>query len=344
MIERKFIKQNLKQFHIQQFIREKLTRAGLSEVQLQRTPLGDKIVIHSSRPGLVVGKGGSNIKQLTKDLEGEFDLDDPQIEIEEIDDPRDDAKIMAEMIANNLERYGAGRFKGIGHKTLGSAMRADALGAEIIITGKVPGSRARRWRFYDGYLKKCGETAVTQVETAYRRANLNSGAVGIKVRVMKGDAELPDKLEIKEPQMEEIPVDDSEDEDDHDEDSTDTASPTDNEEANEPSGDETEASSDEEDEDNEEVETESTEDDVDEDSSDDADEDKSADEQDDDEADGGETSSEGENALAADDAPTSDNTVKEIKSWLDDHDIEYKSRMLKADLLDLVDEHTEDES
>ena len=344
MIERKFIKQNLKQFHIQQFIREKLTRAGLSEVQLQRTPLGDKIVIHSSRPGLVVGKGGSNIKQLTKDLEGEFDLDDPQIEIEEIDDPRDDAKIMAEMIANNLERYGAGRFKGIGHKTLGSAMRADALGAEIIITGKVPGSRARRWRFYDGYLKKCGETAVTQVETAYRRANLNSGAVGIKVRVMKGDAELPDKLEVKEPQMEKIPVDDSEDEDDHDEDSTDTASPTDNEEANEPSGDETEASSDEEDEDNEEVETESTEDDVDEDSSDDADEDKSADEQDDDEADGGETSSEGENALAADDAPTSDNTVKEIKSWLDDHDIEYKSRMLKADLLDLVDEHTEDES
>jgi small subunit ribosomal protein S3 len=221
MIERKFIKQNLKQFHIQQFIREKLTRAGLSEVQLQRTPLGDKIVIHSSRPGLVVGKGGSNIKQLTKDLEAEFDLDDPQIEIEEIDDPRDDAKIMAEMIANNLERYGAGRFKGIGHKTLGSAMRADALGAEIIITGKVPGSRARRWRFYDGYLKKCGETAVTQVETAYRRANLNSGAVGIKVRVMKGDAELPDKLEITEPEVEELPVDDSDESEDEAEEETD---------------------------------------------------------------------------------------------------------------------------
>lgn len=210
MIERKFINQNLKRFHITQFLYEKLTRAGVSEVELQRTPLGDKIVIHSSRPGLVVGKGGSNIKQLTKDLEAEFDLDDPQIEIEEIEDPRDDATIMAEMISNNLERYGASRFKGIGHKTLNSAMRAGALGAEIIITGKVPGSRARRWRFYDGYLKKCGETAVTQVETDYRRANLNSGAVGIKVSVMKGDAELPDKLKVKEPQVEEMPVDDSE--------------------------------------------------------------------------------------------------------------------------------------
>jgi small subunit ribosomal protein S3 len=311
MIERKFIQQNLKRFHIQQFLFEKLTRAGLSEVELQRTPLGDKIVIHASRPGLVVGKGGSNIKQLTKDLKAEFDLDDPQIEIEEVDDPRDDATIMAEMIANNLERYGASRFKGIGHKTLNSAMRADALGAEIIITGKVPGSRARRWRFYDGYLKKCGETAVTQVQTAYRRANLNSGAVGIKVKVMKGDADLPDKLKVREPQVEEMPVDDS-DEDDETADSQDTADDKDDQNA-----DDADAK----------AEVEAADDQAEQGSDDEAD-----DEADDDEL------------VSASDAPTSDNTVKEIKAWLDDHSIEYKSRMLKADLLDLVDEHTEDQT
>ncbi len=79
-----------------------------------------------------------------------------------------------------------------------------------------------------------------------------------------------------------------------------------------------------------------------EDTDDNTDEDESSDEQDEDQ-----TSTEDEadeDLLPAEDAPTSDNTVKEIKSWLDDNDIEYKSRMLKADLLDLVDEHTEDQS
>lgn len=207
MIERKFIKQKVKRFQLKDFIFNEVTRAGISEVQLQKTPLGDKIVIHASRPGLVVGKGGSNIKKLSKKLKANFDLDNPQIEIEEVEDPRDNPTIMAELIANSLERYGAGRFKGIGHKTLNNAMRAGALGAEIIISGKVPGSRARRWRFYQGYLKKCGEIAFTEVDEAYQRANLNSGAVGINVRVMKGDAQLPDRLVVEEPQLEELPVD-----------------------------------------------------------------------------------------------------------------------------------------
>jgi len=206
MIERKFVQQNIKRFRIEEFLYQELTRAGLSDMDLQRTPLGDKIVIHASRPGLVVGKGGSNIKKLSKKLKATFDLDNPQIEIEEVKDPRDDATIIAEMIANNLERFGAGRFKGLGHKNLNNAMNAGALGAEIIISGKVPSSRARRWRFYQGYLKKCGEVAFTSVERAYQRANLPSGAVGITVRIMHGDVELPDQITVEEPQVEELPV------------------------------------------------------------------------------------------------------------------------------------------
>lgn len=206
MIERKFVQQNIKRFRIEEFLYQELTRAGLSDMELQRTPLGDKIVIHASRPGLVVGKGGSNIKKLSKKLKATFDLDNPQIEIEEVKDPRDDATIIAEMIANNLERFGAGRFKGLGHKNLNNAMNAGALGAEIIISGKVPSSRARRWRFYQGYLKKCGEIAFTSVEEAQQRANLSSGAVGITVRIMHGDVELPDKITVQEPQLEELPM------------------------------------------------------------------------------------------------------------------------------------------
>ena len=153
-IERKFINQNLHEYQVKKFIKSELSRVGLSEVHVKKTPLGDKIVIEASRPGLVVGRGGSNIQALTKALKAEFDLENPQIEIEEVKKPDLDAAIVAERICNSLERFGSGRTKGVGHRALSDVMRAGALGVEILITGKIPSMRARRWRFYQGYLKK----------------------------------------------------------------------------------------------------------------------------------------------------------------------------------------------
>lgn len=211
MIERKFVQQNLKEHEVKNFMFRELTNAGLSEVKLERTPVGTKIIVRASRPGLVVGKGGSNIKKLTKKLKGEFDFDDPQIEIEEVDDPRGDAEIASEMIKNTMERYGPTRFKGVGHKTLNGIMDSGAMGAEILITGKVPSSRSRRWRFYQGYLKKCGDVAVDQIDTAYKIAKLRNGTVGVQVRIMPEDVKLPDQLEVaEEPQLEEEDVSEEE--------------------------------------------------------------------------------------------------------------------------------------
>ena len=84
MIERKFISQHIKEFEIKEYVRENLSRVGLSDVKLQRTPLGEKIIISTNRPGLVVGRSGSNISKLTKDLKEKFHLENPQIEIEEV--------------------------------------------------------------------------------------------------------------------------------------------------------------------------------------------------------------------------------------------------------------------
>ncbi len=194
MIERKFVNQNIKEFEIKEYIRNNLSRVGLSDVKLQRTPLGEKIVISTSRPGLVVGRSGTNITKLTQDLKHVFKLENPQIEIEEVVSIGLDPNIIAEMIANSLEKFGIARFKGIGHKAMADVMNAGAFGVEILIGGKVPSTRAKTWRFYQGYLKKCGDIAVSQIKVAYASAQLKSGTIGIKVSIMTPDTELPDRM------------------------------------------------------------------------------------------------------------------------------------------------------
>jgi len=198
MIERKFVSQNIKEFKIKEYLFKELNRVGLSDVRLQRTPLGDKILVSASRPGLVVGKGGSNISRLTRILKEEFNLENPQIEIEEVVDPRGNAAITAEMIANSLERYGPARFKGVGHKAMATVMMSGALGVEILISGKIPSSRAKTWRFYLGYLKKCGDISISGVDKAQQIAKLKTGVVGIQVSIMPGTTVLPDKITLIE--------------------------------------------------------------------------------------------------------------------------------------------------
>jgi small subunit ribosomal protein S3 len=195
-IERKFITQNLKELQIKEYILESLGKVGVARVKLHRTPLGEKILISCSRPGLVVGRAGSNIQRLTSELKQKFGLENPQIEIEELTNPMLEASILAEMISNSMERFGTGRFKGIGHKAMTEAMQSGALGIEILISGKVPSQRAKTWRFYNGYLKKCGDVAVEGVDVAYRVAVLKTGVVGIKVSVMPPSTVLPDRIDV----------------------------------------------------------------------------------------------------------------------------------------------------
>ena len=200
MIERKFVTKKIKEQQIEEFISQTLKNVGHSHTSLQRTPVGEKVVIYASRPGLVVGRKGENIKKLTNTLKRKFNLENPQIEIAEVEQPNLDAQIVAERIASTIERFGIQKFKAIGHKTMTDVMNAGALGIEIIISGKVPSARAKSWRFYSGYLKKCGNTALTNVEIAYGTAKLKSGIVGVKVSIMASTAGLANKITFKEVQ------------------------------------------------------------------------------------------------------------------------------------------------
>ena len=196
MIEREFIAQKTKEYYIKKYIESKLNKVGVSSIRLKKIPLGEKIIIETSRPSLIVGSKGSNIKDLTKTLKRDFKLENPQIEIIEVKKIFLDANIVAERIAGSLERFGSQRFKGVGHKIMENVMNSGALGVEIIISGKIPSARARNWRFYQGYLKKCGDVAIHGVKSAKTSALLKSGIVGIKVSIMPPDVILPDHIDI----------------------------------------------------------------------------------------------------------------------------------------------------
>ncbi len=202
MIERKIVDQNVKEFQIEEYIRNTLKRVGYSHAKVQRTPLGDKVIIHASRPGLIVGRQGANIKKLTQDLKTKFKMENPQVEISEIENPDLNANIVAERIVNSLERYGHQRFKGIGHKVMADVMNTGALGVEILISGKIPSDRAKTWRFYSGYLKKCGDVAISQVDKCHKASKLKIGIVGIKVSIMPPDIKLPDSIKLVEEKQE----------------------------------------------------------------------------------------------------------------------------------------------
>jgi len=195
MIERKFVAQKIKEFQIEEYISQSLKNVGHSHTKMLKTPLGEKIVIFSSRPGLIVGRKGQNIKQLTRTLKKKFELENPQIEISEVDNPNLDASIVAEKIVDALEKFGSQKFKAIGHKIMTDVMKAGGLGIEIVISGKVPSARAKSWRFYSGYLKKCGDVA-SGVRKANMQAQLKTGIIGVKVSIMPPDIHLPDNVHI----------------------------------------------------------------------------------------------------------------------------------------------------
>ncbi len=196
MIEREFIAQKTKEYNIKKYIQEKLRNVGISQIRLKKIPLGEKIIIYTNRPSLIVGSKGANIKELTKALKKEFKLENPQIEINEVKDIYLDAQLVAERVAGSLERFGSARFKGVGHKIMANVMNSGALGIELIISGKIPGARAKSWRFYQGYLKKCGDVSMVGVRRAQTAALLKSGIIGIKVAIMPPDIVLPDKVEV----------------------------------------------------------------------------------------------------------------------------------------------------
>jgi len=206
MIERKFVSEKLKEFQVQEYIASTLSKAGHNRIEIKRTPLGEKIIVYTTRPGLIVGRKGENIKKLTVVLKKKFKMENPQIEIGEIENPLLDAGAVADQIVYTFERFGTKRFKFTGYDTLTKILDAGAIGAEIVISGKVPGARAKSWRFSAGYLKKSGDIAENYALNAKVVAHLKTGSIGVKVTILPPTIVLPDSIKIKEEKKPEIKI------------------------------------------------------------------------------------------------------------------------------------------
>lgn len=197
MIEKKIIQAKLVEYKITEFVKKQSKDLAVKAVTFERNPVGERVTIYTSTPGLVIGREGSNIKKLTIDLKKEFKFENPQIKIGEVKEAYLSAPIVAKMIANDLARFGSQKFKLSGFKSLTRIMDAGAMGCEIKISGKLPSSRAKSWRFHKGYLKKTGYVSDFLVDKGIESVTLKTGVVGIKVQIMLPGTPLPDKIVFK---------------------------------------------------------------------------------------------------------------------------------------------------
>jgi len=193
-IVKHFITESIKRTEIDEYLQRKLERAGYGGVNISKTPLGTHIVIYAMRPGLVIGRGGETIRELASILEEKFNMPNPQISVSEIEIPELNAYVVATKVASALER--GVHFRRAGFWALNQVMDAGALGAEIVISGKLRTERARYEKFKAGYLPKCGEPPTKYMRKAEVHVQLKPGMFGVRVRLMPPDAVFPDKIKI----------------------------------------------------------------------------------------------------------------------------------------------------
>ncbi len=197
MEERKFIKLRKEEFGVKEYIKKEFGKGKISGVKVEYTPVGEKVIISTHKPGLVIGRKGEMIEKLTEILKKKFRMENPHIDIAEIKKPELDAQIVADDIALAIERFGSMRFKAIAYKALTRIKAAGALGAEIVMSGRLPSERAKTWRFKYGYLRKTGDES-NNVDYAESVGRDKQGIIGIKVSVLVPNAVTQEEIVISE--------------------------------------------------------------------------------------------------------------------------------------------------
>jgi len=200
-VVRHFVSESVKKTEINEFLTNEFENAGYGGVDIAKTPLGTHIVVYAMRPGIVIGRGGETIKELAITLEQKFGLPNPQISVAEIEIPELNAYVIASRVTSALKR--GVHFRRAGFWALQQTMEAGAMGAEIVIRGKLRTERARYEKFKQGYLPKSGEPALRTLREAVLHVQLKPGMYGIRVRIMPPDATFPDQVKLIEPTQEE---------------------------------------------------------------------------------------------------------------------------------------------
>lgn len=203
MEEKKFVEIRKDEYNIKQFVKRMYGKGKISKVRIEYTPVGEKIIVSTHKPGWVIGKSGEKISELTTVLKRRFKMENPHVDIEEIMHPEFDAQLVADDIAVSLERFGSSKYKSSAYRALSRIKNSGAAGAELRVSGKLPSDRARSWRFSFGYLKKTGDAA-SVVDRAEAVADTKQGVVGIKVAILAPGVKVHDQVTIDEDFMNEV--------------------------------------------------------------------------------------------------------------------------------------------
>ncbi len=163
---------------------------------MNKTPLGTRIVVYAAKPGLVIGRRGQSIRDLTAVLEQQFGVQNPQISVATLEAPELDPKVVASQIAMALQR--GIHFRRAAYWALQRTIEAGALGVEIAIRGKLTTDRARYEKYKSGYLPSVGEAIDRIVRFAVVDTQLKQGLFGIRVRIMPPNVSLPDRPVIRD--------------------------------------------------------------------------------------------------------------------------------------------------
>ena len=193
-IKRYFVEKGLLKAKIDEFLAKEFYRAGYAGVDIMRTPLGTRITIYAERPAIIIGSRGSMIRRLAEIFNRKFGIENPQITVTNVENPELNARVMAFRLAVALER--GFHFRRAAFIALRRIMEAGALGAEIVISGKLTSERARYEKYRAGKIYKAGDMVNYMVDRAVAYAILKPGVYGIEVRIVKPMRPV-DKIEFK---------------------------------------------------------------------------------------------------------------------------------------------------
>ena len=201
------IKDNYNMMLLNDFLREQIKDAGFSKVEISKTPTGTKIILHVTKPGIVIGRKGAGIKLLTEKIQTDFGYKNPQISVEEIAKPELSPSVMCNRMAAHIERGTA--FRRATMWTMNQIMEAGAMGVQITISGKLRGDRSAFEKHTQGILPRAGNYAKNVVSEDIVHTKTPMGLIGIKIRIAKKEKLVPE-FEHKEKKSIEPDIDDKE--------------------------------------------------------------------------------------------------------------------------------------
>ena len=184
------IKDNYNTMLLKDYLREAIKDAGFSHADISKTPTGTRVALHVTRPGIVIGRKGSGIRELTEKLATDFGLKNPQISVNEIEKPELAPSVMCTRMASHLERGTA--FRRATMWTLKQIMEGGAMGVQITISGKLRGDRSAFEKHTVGILPRAGHHAEVIVDEDIAHVGTAMGRIGIRIRIAKKEKLIPE--------------------------------------------------------------------------------------------------------------------------------------------------------